>query len=192
MPAYPRDELDEMWRRWIDINRVAQDKGDWTPLADCYAEDATYGWMLGPDDQFMAVGREQIRDWALGTEMLGFDGWVYPYVASVIDEAQGACVGFWRQVSTFPDPSGAPYEVAGLGGSWFGYGGNMQWAWQRDFFDMGSVSETITRVVKDGNVSPTLKQRFDLVAAGAPGHYTRDRLPAPIWPVPLDRDAVTR
>ena len=183
MPAYPRAELDEMWQRWLDANRVAQDKGDWTGMADLYAEDATYGWMIAPDDQFMAVGREQIRDWALGTEMLGFDGWTYPYVGSVIDEEQGLCVGFWRQLSTFTDPSGTPYEVAGIGGSWFAYAGDMQWAWQRDFFDMGSVGQTITRVIQDGNVSPTLQKRFELVAAGAPGHYTRAELPAPIWPV---------
>ena len=183
MSEFARDELEEMWRRWIEANKLAQDKGDWTALADCYAEDATYGWMIAPDDMFMAVGRDQIRDWALGTEMLGFDGWQYPYVSSVIDDAQGRCVGFWRQVSTFGDPSGQPYEVAGLGGSWFAYAGNLQWAWQRDFFDMGSVGQTIMRVIADGNVSPTLQKRFELVAAGAPGHYTRAELPAPIWPV---------
>lgn len=183
MPAYPRDELDQMWADWIEANRHAQDKGDWSGLAAFYAEDATYGWMYQPDDQFMAVGREQIRDWALGTEMLGFDGWQYPYVASVIDERQGMCVGFWRQVSTMSDPAGRPYEVVGIGGSWFGYAGRHEWAWQRDFFDVGSASATVVQVIQDGNVTPTMQRRFDLVAAGPPGHYTRAALPAPIWPV---------
>ena len=185
MAAYPRDELDAMWQRWIQANLLAQHKGDWTGLAELYAPEATYGWMYAPDDQFMAVGRDQIRDWALGTEMLGFDGWKYPYVASVIDDRQGMCVGFWRQVSTMTDPSGAPYEVAGVGGSWFSYGGDMQWAWQRDFFDVGSAGQTIMRVIQDGNTTPTMHKRFELVAAGAPGHYTRADLPAPVWPVPV-------
>jgi hypothetical protein len=181
---HDRAEMEAMWGDWIEANVVAQEKGDWTGLAEFYAEDASYGWMYTPDDNFMAVGREQIRDWALGTEMLGFDGWTYPYVSSVIDDRQGLVVGFWRQVSSFPRPDGQPYEMVGLGGSWFGYAGNRQWAWQRDFFDFASVTATITGMISDGNVSPALQQRFELVAAGPPGHYTRDSLPAPLWPVP--------
>lgn len=184
MPAFAREELDAMWQDWIEANLNAQDRGDWRDLARFYAVDASYGWMYAPDDHFMAVGREQIRDHALGTEMLGFDGWSYPYVSSVIDDRQGMCVGFWRQVSTsLTDPAGEPYEVVGIGGSWFGYGGQRQWAWQRDFFDVGSAAATVTRVIQDGRVSPTMQQRFELVAAGAPGHYARADLPAPIWPV---------
>ena len=30
----------------------------------------------------MAVGRDQIRDWAIGIEMDGFDGWHYDYQAA--------------------------------------------------------------------------------------------------------------
>ena len=183
MPAFPRDELDAMWQEWLEANRIAQDKGHWTGLADLYAADATYGWMYAPDEHFMAVGREQIREWALGTEMLGFDGWTYPYVSSVIDDRQGLCVGFWRQVSTMTDPAGEPYEVVGIGGSWFGYAGDHEWAWQRDFFDVGSAAATVMRMVTDGNVTPTLQQRFQLAASGPPGHYSRADLPAPIWPV---------
>jgi hypothetical protein len=186
MPAFDRAELDEMWQRWIAVNLLSQDKGDWSDCADYYAEDATYGWMYQPDKHFMAVGREQIRDWALGTEMLGFDGWRYPYVASVIDDRQGLCVGFWRQISTINDPTGEPYEVVGIGGSWFQYGGNMQWAWQRDFFDVTSAAQTIMQLISDGNVTDSMTKRFEMVAAGAPGHYTRANLPAPIWPVPID------
>lgn len=32
-------------------------------------------------------------------------------------------------------PSGEPYEIKGLGCSWFRYAGQRQWAWQRDIFD---------------------------------------------------------
>jgi hypothetical protein len=183
MPAFPRDELETMWQDWIEANKVAQDKGDWTGLGEFYAEDATYGWMYTPDDQFMAVGRDQIRDWALGTEMLGFDGWQYPYLAEVIDDSRGMCVGFWKQVSSLTDKDGKPYEITGIGGSWFQYAGNHEWAWQRDFFDLSSTTATIVRVIQDGNVTPTMQQRFELVAGGAPGHYTADTLPAPLWPV---------
>ncbi len=35
--------------------------------------------MYTPDEHFMAVGREEIRAYALGTEMAGLDGWHYDY-----------------------------------------------------------------------------------------------------------------
>jgi hypothetical protein len=178
-----RDEFEAMWQAWIDVNKHAQDIGDWTPLARYYAPDATYGWMYQPDEHFMAVGREEIREWALGFEMLGFDGWSYPYVGAVLDHVNGTAVGFWKQISTMTDPAGKPYEVVGIGGSWFGYAGDMQWAWQRDFFDMASVSQTIMRVITDGNVTPAMQRRFEMVAAGMPGHYAFADLPAPLWPV---------
>src|SRR5436309_1580116 len=79
MPAFPRAELDEMVERWLEANRVAEEAGDWKPMADLYTPDATYGWNFGPNEEFMAVGREEIREIALGLEMAGLDGWTYPY-----------------------------------------------------------------------------------------------------------------
>ena len=78
-----------MVARWLEANRDAEAAGDWSILADYYAEDATYGWMYTPDEHFMAVGRDEIRELALGTEMAGLDGWHYDYAATVIDEQQG-------------------------------------------------------------------------------------------------------
>ena len=99
MPAYPRAELEEMVERWLQANRDAEAAGDWRPMADLYTADATYGWNYGPDTDFMAVGRDEIRDLALGAEMGGLDGWEYPYEEILIDEAKGQVVGFWRQVA---------------------------------------------------------------------------------------------
>ena len=90
-------------------------------LADLYTEDATYGWNLGPKGEFMAVGRDEIRDIALGLEMGGLDGWTYPYEEILIDDRKGQVIGFWRQVADAKRADGTPYEVAGIGGSWFRY-----------------------------------------------------------------------
>ena len=60
-----------MMQRWLDTNKKCEQLGDWTLLADLFTEDATYGWNLGPHGEFMAVGREEIRDYALGREMGG-------------------------------------------------------------------------------------------------------------------------
>ena len=93
----------------------------------------------------MAVGRDQIRDWAIGIEMDGLDGWHYDYQATVIDEKNGMIVGFWKQKSGIvDDATGQEFEILGIGGSWFGVerqtsgedAGSLKFSWQRDWFDM--------------------------------------------------------
>ena len=99
----------------------AERSGDWRVMAEMYAQDATYGWMYAPDEHFMAVGRDQIRDWAIGIEMDGLDGWHYDYQCAVMDEQKGMVVGFWKQKSGITDDAtGQEYEILGIGGSWFG------------------------------------------------------------------------
>lgn len=187
MGGWSRAELEDMWQRWLDGNADCEKNGDWGPLADFYAPDATYGWMYAPDEHFMAVGREQIRAWALGTEMRGLAGWEYPYQAVVIDEVNGMVVGFWRQVSTIPAADGEPYEVHGIGGSWFGYGGDYQWAWQRDFFDLNSAAQTFLGMLEAGDAPAALEARMNLHGPSQPGHYRRAELPTTVWPEPVAR-----
>src|SRR6202034_3237812 len=85
MPKFPRQELEEMMQRWLDINHRCEQQLDWAPMADMYTEDATYGWNVGPTDEFMAVGREEIRAFALDFEMVGLGGGGYPHHGGVID-----------------------------------------------------------------------------------------------------------
>lgn len=102
MPAFPRSELEEMVERWLQVNREAEAKGDWTDMIAMYTPDATYGWNYGPNEDFMTVGRDEIRDVALGLEMGGLDGWEYPYQKVLIDDQQGEVLGFWKQIATTP------------------------------------------------------------------------------------------
>jgi hypothetical protein len=180
-----RAELEDFWQSWLDANRKAQELGDWTILADFYAPDASYGWSYTPTDHFMATGRDEIRDLALGTEMLGFQGWIYPYQASVIDDRADMVVGFWRQITTFDGPDGEPYEIKGLGCSWFRYGGQRQWSWQRDIFDYALATDTVMKVIQDGHLTPQLERRIQAAVAGSqPGHYPSvEALSSPLWPV---------
>ena len=48
MASFTRAALDDWVQRWLQANRDAEVTGDWTGLADFYAEDATYGWNIGP------------------------------------------------------------------------------------------------------------------------------------------------
>ena len=101
----------------------------------------------------MAVGREEIREIALGLEMAGLEGWTYPYQKVLIDEQQGEVLGLWKQVADATKADGTNYEIAGLGGSWFRYGGNFQWSWQRDFFDVGNAGAIFMAMIGDGTLA---------------------------------------
>ncbi len=82
----------------------------------------------------MALGRDEIRDVALGLEMQGLEGWEYPYQEFVIDERSGNVIGLWKQISDAARPDATTMRLRHRC-SWFRYGGNFQWSWQRDFFD---------------------------------------------------------
>jgi hypothetical protein len=184
-----RADMERFWASWLAANRTAEEDQDWGPLADFYAEDATYGWMYTPDEHFMAVGREQIRDWALGVEMAGLDGWHYDYVATVMDERSAMVIGFWKQKAGILDDTGQEYEVLGIGGSWFGLqetGEGLEIAWQRDWFDLGSVAHTFLAVAGSGKAPQGLLDRMGLDGKTQPGHYPLAGLPSSVWPPPVE------
>ncbi|QCQ90263.1 nuclear transport factor 2 family protein [Rhodococcus sp. SGAir0479] len=183
MTGFDRGELDEMVQRWVDGNKKAEAAGDWKPLADFYTEDATYGWNYGPTQDFMAVGRDEIRDVALGLEMTGLEGWEYPYQEFVVDEVSGNVIGLWKQISDAKRPDGTNYSVYGLGGSWFRYAGNFQWSWQRDFFDFGNVSALFVEMIQAGALSKGMQARIQRSVSGEklPGWYPVGQAPVPLW-----------
>lgn len=160
MPAFARSELEEMIRRFVAANDQSVKDAQWSRMADFYTEDAIYSWNNGPKYEFVARGREQIRDWAFGTEMSGLDKWDYPYVRVLIDDQQGEVLGFWRQVAPVERADGTPYEIAGTGGSWFRYAGNYQWCWQRDFFDHGNAGATFMEMAKNQQLSDRMLERM--------------------------------
>jgi hypothetical protein len=171
-----------MVERWLDANRRAQELNDWRVLAELFTEEATYGWNTGPAEEFMAVGRDEIREIALRLEMGGLDGWTYPYQKVLIDDLQGEVIGFWKQVADAKRPDGSPYEVAGLGGSWFRYAGNWQWSWQRDFFDFGNATALFIEMIRAGVLSDGMKRRMDRATSGPlPCHYPLGTAPAGLW-----------
>ena len=190
-----RAEIEEFWETWLEVNREAERIGDWRIMAEWYAEDATYGWMYSVDEHFMAMGRDQIRDYAIGIEMDGFDGWHYDYVCTMIDEKKSMVLGFWKQRSgIIDDKTGGEYEILGIGGSWFGLerqvggadDGLIKFAWQRDWFDMPSTAHTFMEILKSGKAPDTLLERIKVSGHGVPGHYHLADLPSTVWPPPVE------
>jgi hypothetical protein len=181
MPSLPREQLEDFVERWLDANRNAERTGDWRILADFYTDDATYGWNIGPKEDVMCVGVDEIRDIALGQEMEGLEGWRYPYQRVLIDDKIGEVVGFWKQVAT--DADGIEQEVYGIGGSWFRLNAEAKIEWQRDFFDFGHVSALYMDLIKAGKLSEGMQKRIERGMSGAkvPGYYPLGKSPSPIW-----------
>ncbi|MFZ2511406.1 MAG: nuclear transport factor 2 family protein [Gordonia sp. (in: high G+C Gram-positive bacteria)] len=179
---FDRAELDEMKERWLAANIDAEKAGDWRPLADFYTVDATYGWNYGPKKDFMAAGRDEIRELALGQEMEGLEGWIYPYQTWVIDDRTGDMIGLWKQIYEGTRADGSNYALEGIQGSWFKYGGDFQFAWQRDFFDYGNVSALFIEMMTDKAMSDSMLARVTKAAPGnLPGWFDIGTAPIPFW-----------
>ncbi|MGE2721397.1 nuclear transport factor 2 family protein [Mycolicibacterium celeriflavum] len=181
MPSLPREALEKWVEQWLETNREAERNGDWRPLADFYTDDATYGWNIGPKEDVMCVGKDEIRDVALGLEMEGLENWVYEYQKVLIDDKQGEIVGFWKQIVNKSD--GTQDEIYGIGGSWFRLDANLKIEWQRDFFDFGHVAKGYAKLIESGDLSPGMQKRIERSLAGEklPGYYPLGQAPAPIW-----------
>jgi hypothetical protein len=184
MPSLPREELDKWVEQWLAVNRDCEKNGDWRPLADFYTKDATYGWNIGPKEDVMCVGIDEIRDVALGLEMQGLENWVYEYQKVIVDEKLGEIVGFWKQVVTDPNnPEAGEREIYGIGGSWFRLNANAKIEWQRDFFDFGHVQKLYMDLMKEGKLSKGMQERIErsLAKEKLPGYYPLGKSPVPIW-----------
>jgi hypothetical protein len=184
MATFDRAQLDDWVERWLQANRDGEIAGDWKLLADFYTEDATYGWNIGPKEDVMCVGRDEIRDVALGLEMEGLENWVYEYQKVLVDEKLGEIVGFWKQVAKKAD--GTRDEIYGIGGSWFRLtekDGALLIEWQRDFFDFGHVQKAFVKLIESGDLTPTMQKRIERSIAGdkLPGYYPLGGGPVPIW-----------
>ena len=191
MPSLSRQQLEDFVERWLEANREAERKGDWRGLADFYTDTATYGWNIGPKEDVMCVGIDEIRDIALGQEMEGLEGWRYPYQRVLIDDKIGEVVGFWKQVASTggsgeTDGDATEQEVYGIGGSWFRLtevDGTAKIEWQRDFFDFGHVSALYMDLIKAGKLSAGMRKRIErgMAREKVPGYYPVGKSPSPIW-----------
>lgn len=189
--SFTRAEIKAFWDDWLRANREAERAGDWGDLANLYLENATYGWMFTPDEHFMAMGRDQIRRWALGTEMEGLGGWHYDYMATIRDEENAMIVGFWKQRSGLLDENDEEYEIRGIGGSWFGVArdetdGKTRIEWQRDWFDLGSTARTFMAIAKSGKAPNAFLDRIAIPMMDMPGRYHYADLPSTLWPPPVE------
>ncbi len=179
MASFERAELDE----WVQTGgcrptRTARRRAIGGRWRTSTPPDATYGWNIGPKEDVMCVGVDEIRDVALGLEMEGLENWVYEYQKVLVDEKQGEIVGFWKQIVNKTD--GSQDEIYGIGGSWFRLNeidGLIEW--QRDFFDFGHVAKMFGKLIKSGDLSAGMQRRIERSVAGEklPGYYPLGQAP---------------
>jgi hypothetical protein len=158
MPAFPRREMEEMVRRWLEANQRAESQGNWRPMADLYAPDAHYCWDI-PGGLYEARGREVIRQTCLGDAMDPYLGWTYPYEKVVIDEHSGEVMGIWWQIPPTRPKRADGSEIKVIGASWFEYAGNYLWAKQRDLYDFGKTMAMLDEVAELGLLSELAMER---------------------------------
>ena len=172
-----------MVERWLQANRDCEAAGDWKPLADMYTEDATYGWNYGPTTDFMAIGREEIRELALGAEMGGLDGWEYPYEEILIDDQQGFVVGLLapgrgRQAPRRHHVRGRTASAAAGSATAATSSGR----WQRDLFDFGNAGALFLEMMSADKLSEGMTARMHRSMSGPlPGYYPAGTSPVKLW-----------
>jgi hypothetical protein len=94
-------------------------------------------------------------------------------VRTLIDDEKGEVLGVWRQIAPDKDADGKPYEIAGMGGSWFRYAGDYQWCWQRDFFDHTNAGAVFGAMAKNGQLKPKMIERMKK-GSSMPGWVLRE------------------
>lgn len=114
MPEFERSkqEVKAMMDRFIEANRKAEETRDWSGLADFYAEDCEYQYTMGEQGTRVCRGREAVRQYVMGKDMIGFEDWVFPYDWVVID-GNRVMTKWWNQAPQKRD-DGTPYRVVGM------------------------------------------------------------------------------
>ncbi|MFN7953603.1 MAG: nuclear transport factor 2 family protein [bacterium] len=159
MPEFPRREMEEMVERWLAANAEARATANWALLAPFYTPDAVYTYDIGPLHRLVARGIDRIKETALGADMMGFDNWSFPYLATVIDHVKGEVMARWTNRGPGKRPDGTFYEC--MGSSWFRYAGNYQWSEQIDLFDLSHVIAVVDELGDE--VLEPLRLKMDMV-----------------------------
>lgn len=107
-----KEEVKELFDRWLEANREAEEKRDWSALADYYADDATYQYTMGKAGLRVARGKDEVRRLVMERDMEGFDGWTFPYEWVVID-GDKVMTKWWNQMPVTKE-DGTPYRVVGV------------------------------------------------------------------------------
>jgi predicted ester cyclase len=123
-PAYPRDEVEAEFHRYVERGKAAVASGDWNPWADQFTDDARYY----EHHYGKFSGQSQIREWIIGV-MQPFPGMTFPVEWYVID---GNRVVMLCQ-NRLTDPTGVHHDVPTL--VVLHYAGGGRWSYEEDIYN---------------------------------------------------------
>lgn len=107
-----RHEVQSFIDKWLDANKQAERNQDWAPLADYYAEHATYSYTLGAFGKRVARGRDAIKRLVMQRDMEGFTGWTFPYDWIVVEGDK--MMTRWYVDAPYKREDGTPYRSMGM------------------------------------------------------------------------------
>ena len=140
------DEVRALFDRWIEDNDKSERERDWSRLADYYADDAIYQYTMGTGGLRVARGRDEIRRLVMQRDMMGFDGWTFPYEWVVID-GDKVMTKWWNQAPQTRE-DGSPYRIVGV--SCVRLNNDLQIQEMHDCFDMSALMEMIKEINRKG------------------------------------------
>jgi ketosteroid isomerase-like protein len=137
-----REEVQALFDRFIEDNRRCEAERDWSRLADYYADDAVYMYTMGAAGLRVARGRQEIRRLVMQRDMMGFEGWTFPYEWVVID-GDRVITKWWNQAPVSHD-DGTPYRI--LGNSNIRINDDLEIVEMHDNFDLAALLEMVKEV----------------------------------------------
>jgi ketosteroid isomerase-like protein len=147
------EERIETMRRFIETNREAEQKRDWTLLADFYAEDAVYWYDTGAVKTH-ARGPEEICRLVLVRDQLGWLNWTFPFEGFAVSGDQ-AFTRWWNR-GPGRRPDGSHYQVIGM--SHFRFAADGKFSEQVDVFDLGKLVQLCDEI-PDELLLPVMRDR---------------------------------
>lgn len=156
--AYPRQEVEDTVRRFIEAFREADRRCDWAWLADeFYHQDCIYTCPYGGTMLVVANGREEIRATHYGRDMkVGWEGWSFPFLGWTTNGEQ--ITTHWMNRGPGRRPDGSHFETNGV--SLITYGGAGKFSSQYDLFDIAHQMNLCDELESAGLLSAQLKREW--------------------------------
>lgn len=141
-----REEIRAVMQRFVATSDRCAETGDWRPLAEFYAEDAVYQYTMGGAGTRVARGREEVRRLVMERDMMGFDGWTFPYDWICID-GDKVITKWWNQAPA-ARPDGSPYRV--VGNSNIRLNDDLEIVEMHDNFDLAALLAMVQKLNREG------------------------------------------
>jgi ketosteroid isomerase-like protein len=134
----------ETVRRFIEANREAEQRRDWTVLGEFYADDAVYWYHTGGVET-RAQGPDEICRLVLVLDQLGWLNWTFPFEGFAVSGDQAFTRWWNRGPGTRPD--GTPWQVPGMSHIRFAPDGRFRE--HMDLFDMGRLVQLMDEMPQE-------------------------------------------